>query len=72
MRDHNLREGFHALYALAAYRDSERARELAEASIQVIFDYWAPSRQVSHQNALHRISRTWLDYAGSSRNISPV
>src|SRR3954452_20342721 len=29
---HNIREGFHALYALVAYRGSERARDLAEAS----------------------------------------
>ena len=29
LRDHNLREGFHALYSLVEYRDSERARELA-------------------------------------------
>lgn len=45
LRDHNLREGFHALYALAQYRDSERARELAKASIQVIIDYWGPNEE---------------------------
>ena len=39
---HNVREGFHALYALAASRDSVRARELAEASIESIFEYWDP------------------------------
>ncbi|MDP6717670.1 MAG: hypothetical protein QGF59_03405, partial [Pirellulaceae bacterium] len=30
---HNIREGFHALCALAQYRDSTRAEELAQASI---------------------------------------
>ena len=30
---HDIREGFHALYSLVKYRRSERARELAEASI---------------------------------------
>lgn len=45
LQDHDVREGFHALYALAAYRDSARAHELAEASIQVIFDYWVPNEQ---------------------------
>ena len=45
LQDHDLREGFHALYALAKYRDSDRARELAEESIQVIFDYWVPAEQ---------------------------
>jgi len=39
---HNLREGFHALYALARYRDSARSRELAEASIDAIATYWDP------------------------------
>ena len=39
---HNLREGFHALYALVKYRKSERARELAERSIAAIQKYWRP------------------------------
>ncbi len=40
--DHNVREGFHALYALVRYRDSERAKELAESSIEFILDAWDP------------------------------
>jgi len=40
--EHNLREGFHALYALAKYRDSDRARELAARSIECINEYWLP------------------------------
>ena len=40
--DHDIREGFHALYSLVKYRRSERARELAEASIAAIFDLWDP------------------------------
>ena len=43
LMDHNVREGFHALYALVKYRDSASARELAEASVQTIFDYWVPN-----------------------------
>jgi hypothetical protein len=39
---HNIREGFHALYALVKYQKSERARELAEASIAAITKYWNP------------------------------
>jgi hypothetical protein len=39
---HDIREGFHALYSLVKYRHSERARELAEASIATIFDLWDP------------------------------
>ena len=38
-----IREGFHALYALVRFRASERARELAEASIDAIFQYWDPA-----------------------------
>jgi len=43
-RPHNCREGFHALYALIRYRDSARARELAEASIAAILKYWCPEK----------------------------
>jgi hypothetical protein len=40
LQDHDLREGFHALYALAAFRGSERALQLAADSIDVINRYW--------------------------------
>ena len=40
--DHNVREGLHALYALVRYRDSDRARELAESSIEFILQVWNP------------------------------
>ena len=43
-RPHNVREGFHALYALARFRDSQRAREVAEASIDTINRHWDPNR----------------------------
>ena len=42
LQDHDVREGFHALYALTKYRSSGRARGLAEASIATIFKYWRP------------------------------
>jgi len=41
-RTHNLREGVHALYALVAYRQDERAHELAERCIASIFELWSP------------------------------
>lgn len=41
---HNIREGFHGLYALAAYRNCAEARALAEASIAAIFRNWSPQR----------------------------
>ena len=42
--DHNVREGLHALYALVRYRDSDRARELAESSIEFILQAWDPDK----------------------------
>ena len=39
---HDVREGFHALYALVRYRSDDRARRLAEASIAAVFDLWHP------------------------------
>lgn len=39
---HNLREGFHALYALAKYRKDKEAQGLAERSIATIFELWGP------------------------------
>ena len=40
---HSVREGFHALYALARFRASSKACELAEASIDAIMEYWNPA-----------------------------
>ena len=39
---HNIREGFHALYALARFRSSARALKLAESSIRAIGEHWHP------------------------------
>ncbi len=41
---HNVREGFHALYALVKYRDSDRARNLAERSIRALFELFRPEK----------------------------
>ena len=45
LQDHDVREGFHALWALSAYRNSQRARALAKASIETIFEYWVPGEE---------------------------
>ena len=42
--DHNLREGLHAMYALVKYRSHDRARQMAEACIRTIFEYWNADR----------------------------
>lgn len=41
---HNMREGFHALYALTKYRNSMQARELAEKSIDFTLTHWSPGK----------------------------
>ena len=41
---HNLREGFHALYALAYFRNDERALNFAEESINAICKLWNPDK----------------------------
>ena len=56
---HNIREGFHALYALAKYRNSAQARELAEASIDTIFKYWSPDRDRDTTTTDGNIDRGW-------------
>ena len=39
---HNIREGFHALYALARYRDSQKARDVATECLSTIEQLWKP------------------------------
>ena len=39
---HNVREGSHALYALARFRSSDSARELIESSVETILNLWDP------------------------------
>jgi len=41
---HNVCEGFHALYSLAAYREDTHCRKLAESSIAAICELWRPGR----------------------------
>jgi len=46
---HNVREGFHALYALARFRDSAQANDVAAASIAAINELWDPDRDWDHE-----------------------
>ena len=56
---HDIREGFHALYSLVKYRRSDRARELAEASIAAIFDLWRPDTGWDVDGLRHRGVEFW-------------
>jgi hypothetical protein len=71
---HNLREGFHALYALVRYRGSARASELAERSIAAVQEYWRPD----HVWDLPRLESLglWVNtgdfISGLARSIGPL
>lgn len=74
-RPHNAREGFHALYALAAFRKSEEALELAKASIQDILTYWTPDKGWDYDhlesNLGLKIQRSTF-IVGLARSIGPL
>ena len=55
---HNLREGFHALYALAKFRNDASARDLAEQSIATVFEFWHPDRGWD----IERLKKLGLNY----------
>lgn len=67
---HNLREGFHALYALTAFRDDRDARELAERSIAAVFELWDPEDgwDLARLNALGLVVE---DNAGAPAAVAP-
>ncbi|NQW18904.1 MAG: hypothetical protein HQ478_15645 [Chloroflexi bacterium] len=73
---HNVREGFHALYSLVAYRDSEKARALAEASIECIFEYWDPERDWKAEELRHKygiiVYQEQSFIVGLARSIGPL
>ena len=73
---HNVREGFHALFALAKFRDSAQARQLAEASIGAIFTYWSPTEgwdleRLECEHGLN-VSRGGTFITGLGRAIGPL
>ena len=72
---HNIREGFYALYALAHFRNSTQARDLAQRSIQTIFKRWHPRHgwDRDHLEAglgLNVIPSTFI--YGLARSIGPL
>lgn len=74
-RPHSIREGFHALYALATYRYSERALKLAKSSIMTILEYWHPVRgwdldYLTGKLGLNFQGNTFIQ--GLARSIGPL
>ena len=72
---HNVREGFYALYALVAYRDSSWAHDMAEASIAAIFDLWNPENGWDKQRLEGALGLTLFDapfILGIARAMGPL
>lgn len=72
--DHNLREGFHALHALVRHRKDARARGLAEASIEAVFEFWKPDAgwDVARLRALGLKPELRTFIWGPARAIGPL
>ena len=73
---HHIREGFHALNALVKYRASERAAEVAAASIAAVFEYWDPGAGWDYgrleDEGVVSIRRTQSFISGVARAIGPL
>jgi hypothetical protein len=73
---HNLREGFHALYALTRYRKSEKAKQIAENSISFILNNWSAetgwNKSVFDQNGIGLFEWTGPFISGIARAIGPL
>lgn len=72
---HNLREGFHGLYALVKYRNDDKARALAEQSIALILDLWSSANRwdVQRLKDLGVCYREWQGFlSGEARMLGPL
>ena len=74
--EHNIREGFHALFALVKYRGSERADEIAKAGIAFLLELWKPENgwdwdRLESEFGL-RASRDHTFITGIARAIGPL
>ena len=72
---HHIREGFHALNALVEYRGSERAEEIAAASIAAVLEYWNPDTdwdydRLEKEGAVIQRSQSYI--SGVARAIGPL
>ena len=73
---HNVREGFHALYPLIRFRNSDRAADLAERSIDALFELWNPEkgwdiRTIGGRYGLHFL-KSGSFVSGLARALGPL
>ena len=73
---HNMREGFHALYALTKYRNSAQAKDLAEKSIDFTLTHWNPEKGWNKPYLQHQgivlFEGIGHFVAGIARSIGPL
>ena len=73
---HNLREGFHALYALAYFRNDERALKLAEESVNAICKLWNPDKGWDYEYLEEKLGLNVMKdgtfITGLARSIGPL
>ena len=72
---HHIREGFHALNALVEYRGSERAEEIAAASIAAVLEYWDPDTDWDYDRLEREgvvLERSQSYISGVARAIGPL
>ena len=73
---HNLREGFHALYALAYYRNDDHALKLAENNISVICNLWNPDKGWDYEYLEGKlglnVTKNETFITGLARSIGPL
>lgn len=72
---HNIREGFHALYALTRFRHSSAAQALAASSINQILQLWDPAtgwdrQRIEGELGLKLIDSTFI--IGLARALGPL
>lgn len=74
---HNIREGFHALYALVRFRNSKKARIVAEQSIEFIFANWSLEGGWNRQYIEKDLGLSLIEWRGAfitgiARAIGPL
>ena len=72
-----MREGFHALFALTRYRQSDQAQELAERNIAAINQYWDPEKGWDRETLEGEMGLTIEEWdcaivSGLARTIGPI
>ena len=69
---HNIREGLHAMYALARFRGSEKARDVAVKCIAMMSKYWSPERGWDRSYFVEKMGLVYSDGAAGSPFVAGI